>query len=132
MTNIRKRLKKLESQVPPKRSNGEQKLKLTYHWFTTCSIAYYLGDPTPEESVAEAYARALGYSNTFEFKQAFKASDSDLAERTDLATDRLLAKFGVTREHEWGVIADAFKRMEAGFSDFYKRTLHDGAARLLA
>jgi hypothetical protein len=36
------------------------------------------------------------------------------------ATTKLLAKFGVSWEHEWDEILEAFNRMEAGFSERYR------------
>ena len=65
----------------------------------------------------EAYTRALGYPRSFEFRKALEANDADLNERMRLANSKLLAKFGVTWEHEWDAIADACKRMEAGLSE---------------
>ena len=38
-----------------------------------------------------------------------------------LARIKLLAKFGVSWEHEWDEIVEAFQRMEAGFPEQYKR-----------
>ena len=85
------------------------------------SVAYYLGDPRPEGSIAEAYARALGYPTLSEFKKALADEGSDINERVNLANDKLLAKFGVSWGHEWDAVVDAFERMEAGFSKHYKQ-----------
>ena len=64
-----------------------------------------------------------------EFRKACEANDADLSERMCLANSKLLAKFGVSWEHESDAIADAFKRMEAGFSEWYKRCWHETATR---
>jgi hypothetical protein len=85
-----------------------------------CAIAYYLGDPTPGGSIAEAYSQALGYSHGFEFQKAVRAKDPDFFERDRLARIKLLEKFGVSWESEWKEIVEAFNRMEAGFSERYK------------
>jgi len=52
------------------------------------------------------------------------ANDPDLYERDRLARIKLLAKFGVSLEHEWEEIIEAFKRMEAGFPEQYKACCH--------
>ena len=117
--DIRRRLQKLESQVPPQRSQSKKTIE-GLHWLFRFGVAYYLGDPTPEESVAEAYARALGYPNSYEFKKALKASDSDLDERMYLANTRLLEKFGIGwEERNWDAMEAALTRMIDGFSEFY-------------
>ena len=120
--NLQRRLQKLESQVP--RQPTEQEIREEIVWscqkFLVCAVAYYLGDPRPEESVMDAYLRALGYPNLYEFRKAIDAKDPDFDERVRLAKIKLLAKFGVSREHEWEEIVEAFQRMEAGFSEHYK------------
>jgi hypothetical protein len=121
--DFQRRLQKLESQVP-RQSTEEEKIVASLQWFLRCAIAYYLGDPTPGGSVAEAYMRALGYPNSNEFRKALNANDPDLYERDRLARIKLLAKFGVSLEHEWEEIIEAFKRMEAGFPEQYKACCH--------
>ena len=69
----------------------------------------------------DAFGRALGYPSSYEFRKACEANDADLCERMRLADSQLLAKFGVSWEHESEEITEAFKRMEAGFSEQYKR-----------
>jgi hypothetical protein len=64
--------------------------------------------------------RALGYPNSYEFRKARDANDPDLYERDRLARIKLLAKFGVSWEHEWGEIVEAVERMDAGFPEPYK------------
>jgi hypothetical protein len=117
---IERRLERLESQVPPPKPTEEQEAVQSLQRFLFCAIAFYLGDPTPGGSVAEAYSRALGYSHGFEFQKAVGAKDPDFFERDRLARIKLLEKFGVSSESEWKEIVEAFRRMEAGFSEHYK------------
>jgi hypothetical protein len=118
--DIRRRLQKLESQVPPPQPTEQEKIMENLQRFLRCAVAYYLGDPRPGGSVMEAYMRALGYQHGYEFRKAIDAKDPDFFERDRLARTKLLAKFGVSREHEWVEILDALKRMRAGFSERYK------------
>src|SRR6185295_1933172 len=118
--DIERRLQKLESQMPPPKPTEEQEIVQNPQRFLRCAIAYYLGDPTSEESIAEAYSRALGYPHMYEFKKALNAKDPDFFERDRSARIKLWEKFGVSRESEQKAIAEAFSRMEAGFSERYK------------
>jgi hypothetical protein len=123
MRNIEWRLQKLESQVPPPQPpqpTENEKFIKCLQWFLIYAIAYYLGNPTPGGSIAEAYSRALGYSHGLEFEKALKAQDPDLFARDRLARVKLLEKFGVSWEDKWEEIANTFDRMEAGFSERYK------------
>ena len=118
MPDIERRLQKLESQVPPPEPTDEQEAVRSLGRFLMCAVAFYLGDPTPGGSVAEAYSRALGYSHGLEFQKAIRANDPDFFERDRLARIKLLEKFGVSWESE--ELGEAFDRMEAGFSEHYK------------
>jgi hypothetical protein len=118
--NLQRRLQKLESQVPRPQPTEQEKVAASLRQFLFCAVAYYLGDPTPEGSVAEAYMRALGYPNIHEFRKALEAKDPDFFERDRLARIKLLAKFGVSLEHEWVEIVEAFKRIEARLPEQYK------------
>jgi hypothetical protein len=117
--NLQRRLQKLESQVP-RQPTEQQKNVQTFQNFLVCAVAYYLGDPTPEGSVMEAYMRALGYPHSCEFRKACDVNDPDLQERVHLAKTKLLEKFGVSWEHECEEISEAFQRMEAGLPEQYK------------
>ncbi len=128
--DIQRRLQKLESQVPRQPTEDDQIVRIV-HSLLIVAVAYYLGDPTPEGSIAEAYIRALAYPNSYEFLKACDANDADLHERIRLANIKLLAKFGVSWEHEWDQIVDAFQRMEDGLSEFYKRALVEGTRSAL-
>jgi hypothetical protein len=122
MRDIERRLRKLESQVlrQPTEQEKQEKIVQSCQKFLVCAVAYYLGDPTPEGAPIEAYGRALGYPNPHEFRKAWDANDPDLYERDRLARIKLLAKFGVSWEHEREEISEAFKRMEAGLPEQYK------------
>src|SRR5262245_57913731 len=120
MRDIERRLQKLESQVPPPPPTDEEKTAQYLQRFLTCAIAYYLGDPTPRGSVAEAYSRALGYSHSYEFIKDVNAKDRDLLERVRLAKIKLLEKFGVSAECGREEIIEALLRMEAGLPERYK------------
>ena len=125
---LRKRLEKFESLVPRQPTELEiETARLT--WFFVLSVAYYLGDPRPGRSVAEAHARALGYATLSEYNNALADKGSDINERMRQANDKLLAKFGVNWGHQWDAVVDAFERMEAGFSEQYKQCW-DKLARL--
>jgi hypothetical protein len=67
--DIERRLQKLESQVPPPQPTEQEKVAASIHKLLTCAIAYYLGDPTTGEPVGQAYLRALGYPNFYEFRK---------------------------------------------------------------
>src|SRR5262245_58598777 len=116
MRDIERRLRKLESQIPRQPTEQEQIVERLQR-FLFCAVAYYLGDPTPEGSVMEAYGRALGYPNSHEFRKAWDAKDPDLFQRDRLARIKLLEKFGVSRERESVAIAAALRRMEAGLPE---------------
>jgi hypothetical protein len=97
--NLQRRLQKLESQVPRQPTEQEKDVQ-SFQNFLMFAVAYYLGDPRPEEAPITAYGRALGYPNSHEFQKAWDANDPDLYERDRLARIKLLAKFGVSREHD--------------------------------
>ena len=74
--------------------------------------------------LVEAYARALEFESS---SQLLEASPATIAEREAPAFDRLLAKFGVSRNDDWDTLIDAFKRMEDGLSERYKEVLQEHA-----
>ena len=118
-----RRLQKLERQF--QRTKREH-LEAHLSWLIDLAIAYYLGNPTSNESVSEPFARALGYRSIFEFK---KASERELKLRFALAKDKLYAKFGVSKEDDRDTISDAFMDMIKGFSESYMRRVEDGCTR---
>jgi hypothetical protein len=122
--DIEQRLEKLERRIPQAPTEKE-KTERQMEYFKVLAIAFYLGDPTPEGSIAEALMRALGYPNWYEFKKALEGKDPDLGERMNSAYKKLWAKFGVgvIREHKWDAIEDALRRMEEGLPDYYKDCL---------
>ena len=117
--DIERRLQKLESQLPRQPTEQERAMERLQR-FLFFAVVYYLADPTPEEAPIDGYIRALGYPHRNEFRKAWDANDADLQERVRLAKGKLLAKFGVSWEHEWGKIVEAFTRMQAGFPERYK------------
>src|SRR5262245_16683020 len=117
--DIERRLQKLESQLP-RQPTEQERAMASLQRFLFFAVAYYLGDPTPEEAPIDGYMRALGYSHSYEFRKAWDANDADLQERVRLAKGKLLEKFGVSREHKSEEISEAFQRMEAGLPERYK------------
>src|SRR3974390_1456144 len=92
--DFQRRLDKLESQVP--REVTEQEIEhRRVDLLLQYAVCFYLGDPTPEGSVAEAHMRALGYSDSADYKKAVERDDPDLDERMTSAKKKLWAKFGV-------------------------------------
>ena len=120
MSNILKRLQKLESRMP----NRPTELDRSYSSaFRMLVIGYYLGDPRPEESYLEAHARALGYANSREALNAVNANPADFHERHERANTQILAKFGVSRNDNPAVLTEALDRMKNGLSEPYRRQL---------
>jgi hypothetical protein len=117
--NLQRRLQKLESQVPRQPTEQEKKVQ-TCQNLLMFAMAYYLGDPGPDEAPITAYGRALGYPNSHEFRKAWDGKDPDIYERDRLARIKLFEKFGVSLEHERKGIGEAFQRMEAGLPEPYK------------
>ena len=95
------------------------------------AVAFYLGEPKPEESIMAAYMRALGYDHSFEFLKACDAEDSDFIERVTVAREKVFAKFGIDDMYKCDsrAFADAAKRIKAGFSDSYKADFRDVEAK---
>ena len=93
--------------------------------FVEVCAAFYLGDPQPGESLVQAHARALGYQSSREYCDAVEARDPDVFKRIASTNNLVKAKFGVDFKHDFvhnfDKILEAFGRMEAGFSEFYKR-----------
>ena len=53
------RLRKLEAALAPHRSKKDEVISF-FRWLSLLAIAYYLGDPQPDEPIIHAYKRALG------------------------------------------------------------------------
>src|SRR5262249_37036850 len=117
--DIERRLQKLESQVP-RQPTEQERAMASLQRFLFFAVAYYLGDPTPEEAPIDGYMRALGYPHRNEFRKAWDANDPDLYARDRLARIKLLEKFGVSWDHKSEEISEAFQRMEAGLPERYK------------
>jgi hypothetical protein len=123
MRNIHARLKKLEARIPPPPPTAEDKVFDLFRRLRILAVGYYLGNPQPNEALAAAYARALGLSS-------LETSFATITQQDALAFDQLLAKFGVSRRHDWDTLIDAFKRMAEGFSEPYKEHMRRYAHEL--
>ena len=62
--NILTRLKKLELQRP-RQLTEQERVGRQFSHFLMVAVAYHLGNPSPDEAPATAYARALGYAAGF-------------------------------------------------------------------
>ena len=124
--NLRRRLEFIESKIP-RQPTEQEKLHAWLSQFMVYAIAFYLGEPKPEESIMDAYMRALGYGHSFEYLKACKAENSDLIERVRVARAKVFAKFGIDDMStcDSRAFADAAKRIKAGFSDLYKADFRD-------
>jgi len=122
-SSIERRLRKLEFQTA-RLPSEEFKYMLRYERFIINTIAFYLGDPKPGESIAEVYMRVLGYQDFFEFRRCYEVNDPDYSERMHLAIAKLYEKFGldvgVGPDIDLDQLEEAFKRMEAGLTGQYK------------
>jgi hypothetical protein len=87
-----------------------------------CFIGFYLGEPGPTDSVASAYARALGYNHAYDFRRALEAGDPDQNERHQVALRKLMVKCGIHDPVE-DAFLDDLQRLEAGLSPHFKSTL---------
>src|SRR4030095_4507172 len=103
--DIERRLRKLESLLPPQPTE-EEKTARRLQRFLLCAVAYHLGDPTLRGSVMEAYRRGLGYPHSYGFRKGLEAKDPEFFERDRLARIKLLAKFGVS----WNTKGKSFLR----------------------
>jgi hypothetical protein len=125
--DLRTWIEKLESQMPHQ-PNELEIVGRFFQRFLVIAVACYLGNPTPEDSCASAYARALGYASFLEFQIALRAAaevaDPDLDARVSVANRQLLSKFGVSPDDEGAGIFEACQRMAAGLPEFYVRHVH--------
>ena len=106
--DLRKRIEKLESQMPPQPTEQDKVVKFRQR-LLRFGVAYYLGNPTEDRSPEEAYSLALGYASPFEFRRALEASGADFRERVALAKGQLLARF-VSRDNKGNALRKAFER----------------------
>jgi hypothetical protein len=100
MRGLERRLRKLESVLPPLLSDDVSWI-FGVLWF---AVAYYLGNPSPDEKPFAAFARALGYADRSELESVMEDRNRDLADSlyslfgpngpNPLAKDRVRAKFG--------------------------------------
>jgi hypothetical protein len=127
---VQARVKKLEVALPP-RPAKEDKLIGFLRKLRLLAIAYYLGDPQPNEAIIQAYERALGVE---ELSSLLNTSPETVMQRDALAFDRLLEKFGVSLTDDWDKLVYTFARMVDGFCEHYRETLkgyaHEYAVQL--
>ena len=117
--SILNRLQKLKFSIELRIAREESRKSRYLARFTYLAIAYYLGDPRPDEAPGEAYARALGYADWMELGlQGEKAPTR--WERSLRAEKQLLAKFGVSGNE---ISDEALERMKNGLSELYRRAL---------
>ena len=122
-TSLRQRLEKLEalgaSSAAPQPLHPLTKL-------LNVLVAYHLGGAGPNESIAEATARGLGYDSPRDFKAALQAqSDTTAAEDRDArwrdAVRRLFALKGATPDCDGPTFGDT---VVALFADLPERLQH--------
>jgi hypothetical protein len=128
--NILRRLQKLEHKELRQLDKADE----WYCQLIVRAIAFYLGNPTPGESVDEAYARALGYPSKDKYYKAKNECgnasgtlEQCLGFRIGSAFSKLLAKFGVSIKDRGKVIIEAYVRMKDGLPEAYKRELFEFA-----
>jgi hypothetical protein len=127
--DLEKRLRKLESNLPPPERSEEEKSTSALVLFLRNAVGYYFGDPKPNEPLMAAYARALGYERSGELVDALKKkasgrNDPEFDEKYARANRRLFAKFGVNLKTAGGSkFSEALKRMHAGLPESYKKRL---------
>ena len=99
MRGLERKIRKLESVLPPLLSDDVSWM-FGVLWF---AVAYYLGNPSPDEKPFAAFARALGYADRSELESVMEDRNRDLAERLSSlfgpngpapAKDSVRAKFG--------------------------------------
>jgi hypothetical protein len=121
--DLDKRLRKLESRLPPEESE-EEKIKSALFLFLADAIGYYLGDPKPNEPPVAGYTRALGYERSDDLLGAMKDNDPELARRYARVQRKLFMKFGVNLSTADDVeFKEALKRMHAGLPKSRKERL---------
>jgi hypothetical protein len=125
--DLDKRLRKLESRLPPERSE-EEEFKSEFQSLLMYAVGYYFGDPKPDEPPVAAFARALGYEHRELLdalkKKASGGNDPEFDEKYARANRRLFAKFGVNPKAAGGrEFSEARKRIYAGLSESYKKRL---------
>jgi hypothetical protein len=90
MNGLERRIRKLESVLPPLLTPDVSRM-FGVMWF---GIAYYLGDPSPDEKPFAAFARALRYADQSELESAMKDCSRDIFGPDPLAKDRVRRRFG--------------------------------------
>lgn len=80
----------------------------------TIVLAFHLGDAQPEESMATAYGRALGYEASSEMKRDLLAANGEVSRRHGAAMGRLFAQHGIDiATTSWEQQVDTFDKLLA-------------------
>jgi hypothetical protein len=127
--DLEKRLRKLESRLPPPERSEEEKSKSDLALFLMDAVGHYFGDPKPNEPPVAAYARALGYEHQGKLQDALKkkasgGNDPEFDEKRARANRRLFVKFGANPKTASGrELSEALKRIDAGLPESYRKRL---------
>jgi hypothetical protein len=121
--DLDKRLRKLESRLPPEQSE-EEEFKGALFLFQVAAIGYYLGDLKPNEPPMAGFSRALGYERSGDLQDAMKKNLPEFNQRYARAQRKLFTKFGVNLSTADGKeFSEALKRMHAGLPESRKERL---------
>jgi len=104
---------------------------LNWRHLFVAAVAHYLGDPQDGEAMLSAYARALGYSGSWEVVQAIEDKRAGRKSKFDaryrIANQKLLTKLGSGPQD---VSDETIDRIWAGLPERYKRDIHQTDHRL--
>ena len=123
--SLERRLRRLELLLPPLLDESVSWLSGLL-WF---AIAFYLGEPAPNEKPFVAFARALGYATALELNAAIEKNLIGTCRCSQSAEDRVFREFGIfvssLDEHDDACKARFWenqKRMYVGLPRSYKKT----------
>jgi len=118
--DLGRRIRKLESILPPLITDYDSWM-FGLLWF---AVAYYFGNPLPDETPFAAYARALGYADESEFNRAMADNYLEVSNRVSRAEHKICARFGIDipslEDCDLEMFSKALQRMEADLPRLYK------------